>query len=54
MAKLKLKKKAKIYLVLLILVIILIIFGIKAIKTYKYHQTYEYKLLEKQYKLTKK
>lgn len=51
MAKLKLKKQAKIYLVFLVLLIILIVFGIKGIKTYKYHQTYEYKFLQLNYNL---
>lgn len=47
--KLKLKKKFKKRLIILLLIILLSIIGIKLYKTYKYHQTYEYKLLEKNY-----
>lgn len=47
--KLKLKKKFKKRLIIFLLIIILSIVGIKSYKTYKYHQTYEYKLLEKNY-----
>lgn len=51
MAKVKLKKQVKKKL-LLIIIIILVLFGsIKAIKTYKYHQTYEYRLLQINYTL---
>ena len=47
--KLKLKKKFKRRLIILLFIIIVSIVGIKSYKTYKYHQTYEYKLLEKNY-----
>lgn len=47
--KLKLKKKFKRKLIILLFIIIISIVGIKSYKTYKYHQTYEYKLLEKNY-----
>lgn len=47
--KLKLKKKFKKRLIIFLLIIIVSIVGIKSYKTYKYHQTYEYKLLEKNY-----
>ncbi|MBR1416807.1 MAG: M15 family metallopeptidase [Bacilli bacterium] len=47
--KLRLKKEAKIGLIVIILLIILIIFGINKYKEYQYHQTNEYKLLEKNY-----
>lgn len=47
--KLKLKKKFKRRLIILLFIIIISIVGIKSYKTYKYHQTYEYKLLEKNY-----
>ncbi len=49
MAKRKLKKKVKRKLLLLIILIIGIFVGIKSYKTYKYHQTYEYKLLQINY-----
>ena len=49
MAKRKLKKKVKRKLILLIILIIGIFVGIKSYKTYKYHQTYEYKLLQINY-----
>jgi LAS superfamily LD-carboxypeptidase LdcB len=51
MAKRKLKKKVKIVFGLFIVAVLGLILGIKAIKTYQYHQTYEYKLLEKNYTL---
>ena len=44
--KLKLKKGVKKRLFRLILVLIIIILGIKGISIYKYHQTYEYKLIQ--------
>ena len=47
--KLKLKKKFKKRLIIFLFIIIISIVGIKSYKTYKYHQTYEYKLLEKNY-----
>lgn len=47
--KLKLKKKFKRRLIILLFIIIISIVGIKSYKIYKYHQTYEYKLLEKNY-----
>ena len=47
--KLKLKKKFKKRLIILLFITIILIIGIKSYKTYKYHQTYEYKLLEKNY-----
>lgn len=47
--KLKLKKKFKKRLIIFLFIIIISIIGIKSYKTYKYHQTYEYKLLEKNY-----
>lgn len=47
--KLKLKKKFKRRLIIFLFIIIISIVGIKSYKTYKYHQTYEYKLLEKNY-----
>src|SRR5574344_1591756 len=46
-----LKKRFKIILVIFILMIILLIVGIKTIKTLNYHQTYEYKLLQKNYSI---
>lgn len=51
MAKLKLKKKFKIILVILILLIGSFIGISKAVKVHKYHQTYEYKFLQKNYNL---
>lgn len=51
MPKLKLKKSVKKYLIIFIIIFILLIIGIKAIKTYKYHQTYEYKFLQINYNL---
>ena len=47
--KLKLKKKFKKRLIIFLFIIIISIVCIKSYKTYKYHQTYEYKLLEKNY-----
>ena len=47
--KLKLKKKFKKRLIIFLFIIIISIIGIKSYKTYKYHQTYEYKLIEKNY-----
>lgn len=47
--KLKLKKKFKKRLIIFVFILIASIVGIKSYKTYKYHQTYEYKLLEKNY-----
>ena len=51
MPKLKLKKKARKKLIILILFVILLSFGIKGIKSYQYHQTYEYKFLQINYNL---
>lgn len=50
MAKRKLKKTVKKYL-LLILIIITGLCAFKGFQTYKYHQSYEYKLLQKNYSL---
>jgi D-alanyl-D-alanine carboxypeptidase len=47
--KLKLKKKFKIIGIIIILLIIGSIIGVKQYKIYKYHQTYEYKLMEHGY-----
>ncbi len=51
--KLKLKKKVKKMLLFSVIVIVLLIFGIKFVigkyQEYKYHQTIEYKLLQKDY-----
>ena len=47
--KLRLRNEAKIALVVLIILIIAIIYGVDKYKEYKYHQTYEYKLLEHNY-----
>ena len=47
--KLKLKKKFKKRLIIFLFIIIISIVSIKSYKTYKYRQTYEYKLLEKNY-----
>lgn len=47
--KRKLKKSVKIIALALIIIIILSIVGINKYKEYLYHQTYEYKLLEKGY-----
>ena len=47
--KLKLKKKFKAILIILVLLVIGIIIGNNKYKEYKYHQTYEYKLLEHDY-----
>lgn len=46
----KIKKGVYYILILIILIIGGIIFGNKKYKEYKYHQTYEYKLLEHGYK----
>ena len=45
------KLKKQVYFVIggLILIIIAIVFGISKYQEYKYHQTYEYKLLEHGY-----
>ncbi len=51
MTKLKLKKSTKRFLIIFILAVILLIVGIKLIKTYKYHQTYEYRFLQINYNL---
>lgn len=51
MAKKRLKKKVKYSLLLFVLFLILIIGGIKGFQTYRYHQSYEYKLLQKTYTL---
>ncbi len=51
MAKLRLKKSVKKVLLFLILFIIVLIGATKLIKTYKYHQTYEYKFLQINYNL---
>ena len=51
MSKLRVKKSVKKYFILTIILIILLIGGIKLFKTYKYHQTYEYKLLQINYNL---
>ena len=45
MAKLKLKKKVKKVIVFSIILVILLVVGIRKYNEYKYHQTYEYKLL---------
>ena len=47
--KLRLRKEIKIAIFILIILIILSIYGIDKYKEYKYHQTYEYKLLEHNY-----
>jgi D-alanyl-D-alanine carboxypeptidase len=47
--RLKLKKKFKIIGIIIILLIIGSIIGVKQYKIYKYHQTYEYKLIEHGY-----
>lgn len=44
--KLKLKKKFKRRIIAILLVFLLTLVGINIYKTYKYHQTYEYKLLQ--------
>ena len=44
--KLKLKKKFKRRIITILLVFLLTLVGINIYKTYKYHQTYEYKLLQ--------
>ena len=44
--RLRLKKKFKKLLVLVLVVIVVLVIGVHKIKEYKYHQTYEYKLLE--------
>lgn len=49
MKKRRIKKKAKIMFVVVIILIVGLIIGIKQYKTYLYHQTYEYKLLQKNY-----
>jgi D-alanyl-D-alanine carboxypeptidase len=49
MKKRRIKKKAKIMLAVVIILIVALIIGIKQYKTYLYHQTYEYKLLQKNY-----
>ena len=49
--KVKLKKQAKLGVVLVVLLIIGSIAGVKLYKDYQYRQTYEYKLLELEYKL---
>ena len=51
MKKIKLTKFGKKLILGIILFIIILIVGIKLIKTYKYHQTYEYKFLELNYTL---
>ena len=49
MKKRKLKKKIKIILTIIIIIIIRTIIGFNKYNEYKYHQTYEYKLLEHGY-----
>jgi D-alanyl-D-alanine carboxypeptidase len=49
MKKRRIKKKAKIMFAVVIILIVGLIIGIKQYKTYLYHQTYEYKLLQKNY-----
>ena len=51
MSKIKVKKSVKKYIIFIILSVILIIVGLKAYKTYKYHQTYEYKFIKAGYSL---
>jgi zinc D-Ala-D-Ala carboxypeptidase len=47
----KVKKQAKIFLIVLTIFIALIIVGVKEYNKYLYHQTYEYKLLQKNYSI---
>ena len=47
--KRRIKKKAKVLIIIFIIAIVALIIGIKQYKTYLYHQTYEYKLLQKNY-----
>lgn len=47
--KIKLKKKGKLLILFIILSSIILFIGIKIYQNYLYHQTYEYKLLEKNY-----
>ena len=47
--KLRLKNEVKIALFVIVVLIIVSIYGIDKYKEYKYHQTYEYKLLEHNY-----
>lgn len=49
--RIKFKKQFKIFILVIILLIIGSIFGIKKYKEYKYQQTYEYKLLQKEYSI---
>jgi len=49
MKKRRIKKKAKIMFAVVIILIVGLIIGIKQYKTYLYHHTYEYKLLQKNY-----
>lgn len=51
MPRLKLKKSVRKNLIILVLAITILVIGFKAIKTYKYHQTYEYKFLQINYNL---
>ena len=47
--KLRLRNEIKVALVVLVILVIAIIYGVDKYKEYKYHQTYEYKLLEHNY-----
>lgn len=49
--KKRIKKKAKLLLLLSVIIIIAIIIGVKEYNKYLYHQTYEYKLLQKNYNM---
>ena len=47
--KLRVRKQFIVFVIIVILLIIGIRFGLKKYEEYKYHQTYEYKLLQKEY-----
>ena len=49
--KIKLTKQGKLLFLGIFIFILALIFGIKAYKTYKYHQTYEYKFLQINYSI---
>ena len=49
--KYRIKKSFIVFVIVVILLIILTIVGINKYKEYKYHQTYEYKLLQKEYSM---
>ena len=49
--KLRVRKQFIVFVIVVILLIIGIRFGIKKYEEYKYHQTYEYKLLQKEYNI---